>query len=327
MDQLLAMRVFSRVVELGGFNLAARQLGISPAAATRNISMLEAYLNARLLNRTTRSISLTDQGRAYLDGCREVIQKLEEMKSALAHGSSDLKGTLRIAAPMPFATAELGKLLAYYRALHPGVDFHITIFDTNVDMMDGGFDVCFSDDRQPAATALISRRLTGFKEVLVASPGYLARHGAPATPSALKGHGLLTVSDGYSRNWELTDGLSVFRIHAGSALTATSHEMIRTAALSHMGIALLPLNCIQVDIEHGALIPILQDFEVKGGFHSISILYAGRNYPLSKVRNFVDFVVEQYRKVDEPTVHGNIKQVTGPSSTESEQLILPRKTQ
>jgi DNA-binding transcriptional LysR family regulator len=121
MNQLQAMRVFTRVVDLASFNLAARQLGMSAAAVTRSVSMLEAHLNMRLLNRTTRSLSLTEVGKEYLDGCRTIIEKLDEMESNLVQTTRDPRGTLRIATPMTFATSGLGNLLASYRTLHPRI--------------------------------------------------------------------------------------------------------------------------------------------------------------------------------------------------------------
>jgi DNA-binding transcriptional LysR family regulator len=300
MDQLQAMRVFTRVVELGSFTLAARRLGMSAAAVTRNISTLESHLNARLLNRTTRSIALTDHGQEYLEGCLEIMQKLDQMESMLTQITSDPFGTLRIAALTPFAATELAKLLSAYRTLHPRVDFNITTFDTQVDMVDGGFDICFSDDRYPVASHLVSRPLTGLQEVIVASPTYLASSESPHTPPELNQHALLSVSDGTSSIWEFTDEREVFRVKPGGTLTATSCAMVRIVALNHMGIALLPLSYISDDISRGTLIHLLPEFRINGGPRSISILYAGRNFLSSKVRSFVDFVVERYRAPDKP---------------------------
>jgi DNA-binding transcriptional LysR family regulator len=300
MNQLQAMRVFTRVVDLASFNLAARQLGMSAAAVTRSVSMLEAHLNMRLLNRTTRSLSLTEIGKEYLEGCRMIIEKLDEMESNLVQATRDPRGTLRIAAPATFASSGLGTLLAAYRALHPRVDFDVTTFDNHIDMVEGGFDVCFSDDRRLTSSTLVSRRLTTIEEVTVASPAYLARNGTPRDPAALSRHALLTVSDGSSRTWEYSDANGVYRVSAGSALSATSSAMVRVAALNHMGVALLPLPLAQQDLVDGTLVPVLDQFEVNGGPRHVSILYSGRNYLSMKVRSFIDFAVSQYRAPDKP---------------------------
>ena len=136
MNQLQATRVFTRVVDLGSFSLAARELGMSAAAVTRSVSMLEVHPRMRLLNRTTRSLSLTEVGKEYLDGCRMIIEKLDEMESSLMQTTRNPRGTLRIATPMTFATSGLGTLLASYRTPHPHVDFDVTTYDTHIDMVD-----------------------------------------------------------------------------------------------------------------------------------------------------------------------------------------------
>ena len=252
----------------------------------------------RLFHRTTRSLSLTEVGKEYLDGCRTIIEKLDEMESNLVQTTRDPRGTLRIATPMTFATSGLGNLLASYRTLHPRVDFDITTFDTHIDMVEGGYDVCFSDDRRLASSTLVSRTLTSIVEVTVASPSYLARHGTPRDPAALNRHGLLTVTDGTSRTWEFADTDGVYRVNTGSALTATSSAMVRVAALNHMGIALLPLPFVNEDLAQGTLVPVLEQYEVNGGPRHVSILYSGRNYLSMKVRSFIDFAVSQYRAPD-----------------------------
>jgi DNA-binding transcriptional LysR family regulator len=298
MNQLQAMRVFVRVAELASFNLAARQLGMSPTAVTRSVNMLEAHLKMRLLNRTTRSFSLTDVGREYLEGCRTIIEKLDEMEFNLVQTKRDPSGKLRIATPATFASLQLGELLASYRASYRNVDFEVTTYDTQIDPVEGGFDVCFTDDRRFKSTTLISRTLTGIELVLAGSPGYLAMHGVPRTPDALNGHELLCVTDGTPKTWEFSNASGVNRINAGRALSATSSALVRKAALQHMGVALLPREFIKEDIDQGRLVALLESFQINGGPSSLAIVYSGRNYLSIKVRSFVDFVVDQYRKAD-----------------------------
>jgi DNA-binding transcriptional LysR family regulator len=294
MNQLQAMRVFTRVVELGSFQMAARQLGMSPAAVTRSISTLEAHLNMRLLNRTTRSLSLTDVGKDYLDGCRSIIERLDEFESGLLESTREVSGTLRLAAPMTFVASGLARLLAGYQVKHPRVDFDVTTFDTHIDIVEGGFDVSFSDNRRLASSSLVSRRLTVVDEVLVASPMYLARRGKPNDPSSLNGHSLLTITDGASRTWEFADASGVYRVSTGGGMNATSSLMVHEAALNHMGIALLPASMVAGDVRAGTLVRLLDQFEVNGGPRHISILYSGRTNLSRKVRSFIDYTVAQY---------------------------------
>lgn len=257
--------------------------------------MLEAHLNMRLLNRNTRSLSLTEVGRSYLEGCRFIIDRLDELESSLLQTTRDVSGTLRLAAPMTLVASGLAQLLANYRAVHPRVDFDITTFDTHIDIVEGGFDVCFSDDRRLTSSTLISRRLTVVEEVLVASPTYLAERGTPADAPSLTEHSLLTITDGASRTWEFSDSSGVHRVCAGGGVNATSSLLVREAALNHMGIALLPTPLVTDEIERGTLIRLLDHLEVNGGPRHISILYSGRTNLSRKVRSFIDFTVAQYR--------------------------------
>jgi DNA-binding transcriptional LysR family regulator len=298
MNQLQAMRVFIRVVDLSSFHLAGKQLGMSAPAVTRSVGMLEAHLNMRLLNRTPRSLSLTEAGKDYLEGCREVIGKLDDMESNLMQNTRNPSGTLRIAATMTFVASGLPGLLASYRTLHPRIDFDVTTFDAPVDMVEGGYDVCFSDDRHLASATMVSRRLMSIDDRVVASPAYLARHGTPCDPPTLSRHSLLTVSDGSPRIWTFADSNSDYRVCTRCGVSATSSSLVRMAALNHMGIALLAEPLIIDDLARGTLVPVLEQFEVNGGPREISIVYSGRNNLSSKVRSFIDFTVSQYRAPD-----------------------------
>jgi DNA-binding transcriptional LysR family regulator len=294
MNQLLAMRVFTRVVDLSSFNLAGKQLGMSAAAVTRSVGMLEAHLNMRLLNRSTRSLSLTEAGRLYLDGCRAVIDKLDEVESELVRATRDPSGVLRIAAPAVFASSGLPAVLGAYRAMNPRVEFDVTAYDTHIDLIEGGFDVCFATDRQSVNASLVSRKLTSVKEILVATPAWLARHGEPRKPAELADHGLLAISDA-PRAWEFSNAEGVQRVNVNGPMTANGYATVRAAALADMGIALLPLPLVADDLARGALLPVLNAFDVNVGVQHISIVYSGRNYLTMKIRSFIDFAVEQFR--------------------------------
>jgi DNA-binding transcriptional LysR family regulator len=293
MNQLQAMRVFTRVVELSSFNLAGKQLGMSAAAVTRSVGMLEAHLNVRLLNRSTRSLSLTEAGRVYLEGCRAVIEKLDEVESELVRAARDPSGVLRVAAPTVFA-AGLAPLLATWRGLNPRVDFDVTLYDAPIDMIEGGFDVIFTTEHQTVNASLVSRHLTAVKEIAVASPAYVARCGVPRDPNALAKHDLLAVSNG-TRVWEFQGPTGAHRVSVNSTLAATSGAMVRAAALADMGIAVLPMPFVVEDLARGLLVSVLDRYEINGGLQRISIVYSGRHYLTMKVRSFIDFAVEQYR--------------------------------
>jgi DNA-binding transcriptional LysR family regulator len=295
MNQLQAMRIFSRVVDLRSFGLVAKQLGMSPAAVTRSVSMLEAHLNMRLLNRTTRNVSPTEEGQSYAAICKTITDQLDEVESALVQAPRDMSGTLRIVASTVFAHTGLTRLLTTYRALHPRIGFDVTTYDTEVDMLEGEFDIGFTTQHAPASSRLVCRQLTTFSEIAVASPAYLARAGSPASPSSLDGHRLLCATDMAVRFWEFFDDLGVQRVSVSAAVHATSSETIRLAALADMGVALLPAPLVKDDLAAGRLLPILGRYRIASGARTVSIVYTGKSSLSAKVRSFVEHAVEQYR--------------------------------
>jgi DNA-binding transcriptional LysR family regulator len=301
MNQLQSMRVFMRVVELSSFTIASRQLGMSAAAVTRSVNMLEAHLNTRLINRSTRSLSLTEAGARYLDGCRAIVANVDEMDANLTRTAHSPHGTVRLAASTTFANTELVALLADYRAAEPGVDFEVATFEANLDLIEGGFDVGFTDDDRLVGTSLVGRTLMQYRNVLVASPSYLARQGTPLNPSMLNTHVLLGPANGAARAWEFTDAHGAYRVPVRYSLRATNTVMLRTAALSHMGIALLPAPTVARELAGGALAPVLERFPLNDGARHFSIVYSGRNHLTAKVRAFVDFTVARFRSDERKT--------------------------
>lgn len=294
MNQLQAMRVFIRVADLGSFSIAGKQLGMSNSAVTRNICMLEAHLNMRLLNRSTRDQSLTEAGHRYLKGCREVLGKLDEIESDLARTTRTSSGILRIATPSVFGGNSLIDLFRAYRGVNPRVDYVVTVYDTAINLIDGGFDLCFASSRYPAPASLISRTLTSVQEVVVASPAYLARHGTPHVPTDLAKHELIALADG-ARVWEFDIGDALRRINVNGSFSASSYSTMRVATQSGMGIALLPQPLVEEDIANGTLLPLLTQHKINGGQHEISIVYPSRNYLTTRVRSFIDFTVDYFR--------------------------------
>jgi DNA-binding transcriptional LysR family regulator len=272
---------------------------MSAAAVTRSINMLEAHLNIRLINRSPRNLSLTEAGAEYLDGCRTIIGNLDEIESNLVRTTRAPHGTLRIGASSTFASAQLCALLAAYHCSQPKVDFDIHTFDAQIDMIEGGFDIGFTDSRRLPSSSLVSRVLVNFEDVLAASPSYLAREGTPGTPSMLGAHHLLVVSDGSARAWEFTDGAGIYRVQTmRNVLRTSSHAMARTAAMNDMGIAMLPLPLIRDDLERGTLVRLLEPYPINDGARHFSIVYSGRSQLTAKVRTFIDFSVNYFRPAD-----------------------------
>ena len=299
MNQLQAMRVFVKVVELSSFGLAGKQLGMSPAAITRSIALLEAHLNMRLLNRSTRSVALTDAGHEYLSGCRAIIDKLDEVESSLVLSSRQPTGTLRIATSALFAVSGLCALLDAYRNDYPEVVFDVHVFDLAPDVVDGGFEVGFTTERKLPSSSLICRRLTTLSRVAVASTAYLSRRGRPHTPADLGEHALvqtsLTGSATASAAWSTPSGDADRLSPPQLALTTGSSELARQAALAGMGIAILPRELVDGDLRAGKLERVLPGHDLSDETRDVSIVYSGRRYLSAKTRSFIDFVVAHYR--------------------------------
>ncbi len=304
MNQLQAMRVFTRVVDLSSFGMAAKQLGMSAAAVTRSVSMLETHLNMRLMNRSTRRLSLTEAGEAYVAGCRQVIEQLDLIEANLARGTPDPSGTIRIAAASTFAMTGLTPLLAAYRANNPAIGFVVSTSDNAIDLANDDIDVGFSVDRASRNPNVICRPLLAYKELAVASPAYLAQHGMPANLSQLSSHSLLAVSDGSTRSWEFSDDHGVYHVATGNTLHANHPATIRSAALSDMGIALLPAPLVKDDLAKGLLLPILGQYQISGSVLAVNVLYTSKQYRSTSVRSFIDFIVAQYRSPEPALAQG-----------------------
>jgi DNA-binding transcriptional LysR family regulator len=298
MNQLQAMRVFVKVVELSSFGLAGKQLGMSPAAVSRSIALLEAHLNMRLLNRSTRSFALTEAGHEYLSGCRTIIEKLDEIESSLVMTSRQPTGTLRIATSTLFAVSGLCGLLNAYRAEFPEVVFDVHVFDSTPEFVDGGFEIGFTTERKLPSSSLISRRLTTLSGVAVASPAYLDKRGRPDTPSALGDHDFVQTPVSAASDWIRVSGHLTQRASPSHAMTTSSSELARQAVLADMGIAVLPRELVDADLRVGHLEQVLPDFTVADEAREVSLVYSGRRYLSAKTRSFIEFVVAYYR---EPT--------------------------
>ncbi len=286
------------MADAGGFRLAADQLGVSPTQVTRAIITLEKRLEMRLLNRTTRSMSVTDEGVDYLDSCREIIAKVDEIESRMGEMTRQPYGMLRVACAGSFAGAEFARLIAGYRLRQPRVELDVTAFDLCVDMAAESFDVCFVDSRGPAPSTMVRRPLTHFGEILVASERYLSQHGEPHAPTDLTRHRLLTFAGRDHPTWEISDAAATHRIATNGVFRTTSEAMLRAAALNHMGIILVSQSMVDDDIDSGSLKRVLPDCTIDGGSYEIAILYAGRSHLPARTRSFVDFVVQHYRPAD-----------------------------
>ncbi|SAK40249.1 LysR family transcriptional regulator [Caballeronia hypogeia] len=297
MNQLQAMRVFMKVAETESFGRAAAALDLSNAVVTRYVSLLETHLNARLLNRTTRSVSLTEAGRAYADGCRAVIEQIEAMEASVANSSIDPSGTLKLVASASFSLLGLTPMLRAFRERYPDVKLRLTLLHRPVDLVAEGFDVGIVVPQLVTSGMLINRPLLKVSAVLVASPDYLSQRGTPAHPASLAAHDFLApAADVHGSTWSFvgSSGTSESVVLDPAYMVNSSH-MLRQAALSGMGVAALPESYVTRDIETGALVRLLPGYALEDADKEVSIVYPGRRHVSAKTRCFVDFALTYFR--------------------------------
>lgn len=298
MNQLQAMRVFLKVAETGSFGRAAAALDLSNAVITRYVSLLEAHLNTRLLNRTTRSVSLTEAGHAYAEGCRAVIEQVESIEASVANSSVDPSGTLKLVASASFSLLGLTPMLCAFRTRYPNVKLRLTLLHRPVDLVAEGFDVGIVVPHLVNSGMLINRPLVRVEPVLVASPAYVSRRGTPARPASLTVHEFLAPSaDIHGSTWSFIGPSGAPEsVVLDPAYSVNSSHMLRQAVLYGMGIAVLPRNYVAQDLDSGTLVRLLPGYTLKDADKEVSIVYPGRRHVSAKTRSFVDFALAYFRE-------------------------------
>lgn len=257
MNQLATMRMFTKVAEALSFSVAAKQLGVSSAVVTRGIATLEAYLNVRLLNRTTRHVSLTDAGHAYWQGCAELLNQLDLLEGNISSVTHESIGSLKIAAPESFAATDLGELVAAYHLIEPRVSFELTVIEGAQEFIVNDYDVWFSAERRLRDSSLVCRSLTPVRDVIVASPDYLTRRGPPLIPQDLSSHDVLLASDMLGRYWEFCDAHGSHRVALRPIFSSSNLVAVKRAVVAGLGIARLPRSLILSELQDGSLQPVL----------------------------------------------------------------------
>jgi len=293
MDHLLSMRVFIKVAELRGFARAANAVGISSTVATRHVADLESRLGTRLLNRTTRSVSVTESGQAYLERVRHVLSELEDIERMVVARNHEPVGKLRIVAPVVFGLHNLAPVLQTYSERYPKVIPEVTLVDHQADLVDEGFDVGIVVARQIRSATVITRRLTTSNMIVCATPRYLEKHGTPTHPEHLLEHACLSLATGYWGEEAVFRGIEgEVRVRPTNLIVANNTEMLRQFALLDMGIAVLPGYLIDEDVTSGRLVPLLGHYRLPQV--EINVAYPSRRHLPVKVRTFVDHLVQHF---------------------------------
>jgi DNA-binding transcriptional LysR family regulator len=288
MDKYQEMRVFTAVADAGSFVVAANGLGISKAAVSRYVSELERRLQARLLHRTTRRLSLTPEGEVFLARCRDILANIEASEAEISTRSDTASGLLKLSVPVSFGIRHLAPLWSEFLRDHPRVTLDVQLADRVIDLVDEGFDLAVRIARLPDSS-LVSRRLAATRLVLCASPEYLQRKGVPQQLSDLAQHDVL----GYSLlamgdQWQFTgpDGPASVRVRP--CLWSNNGDSCVAAALRGAGIQLQPTFLIAAELASGQLVEVLPQFRsVEMGIYAV---YPSRKFVLPKVRAMIAFL-------------------------------------
>ena len=292
MLDLDAVRIFTEVAERESFSGAARTLGLSKSAVSKQVGRLEEDLGARLLNRTTRRVSLTEAGLAFYRGGLEALAAAEAARGAVTRLSEAPRGRLKITAPVSFSIKHLGPLLAGFLRRYPEVALDLELNDRRVDLVEEGFDLAIRigvlDD-----SSLIARKLAPSPLLLCAAPAYLKRHGAPAEPKDLAAHDCLIYSYRSSpEQWRFQGPGGARSVKVSGRLETNNGDLLRSAALDGAGIALLPSFIVGADVETGALRRLLSEWDCPSQ-SAVHALYPSSRQLSPKVRVCIDYLAER----------------------------------
>jgi DNA-binding transcriptional LysR family regulator len=292
MDRFLEMQTFCAVVDAGSFVKAADALGMSKAAVSRYVGELEGRLGVRLLHRTTRRMSLTEEGTVFDARCRELLSGVEEAEAEVGSRSGAARGRLRVNAPVTFGILHLAPLWAAFHDRHPQVRVDVTLSDRVVDLVDEGYDLAIRIATLPSST-LISKRLATTRIVLCASPQYLKSRGVPSHPSDLADHDVIAYSywaAGDQWPFDGPDGPVTVTIQPW--MHTNNGDTCRAVALAHHGVILQPSFLVAEDLAAGRLVELLPEYRsIELGIYAI---YPTRKHVALKVRALIDFLAQQF---------------------------------
>jgi DNA-binding transcriptional LysR family regulator len=292
MDRLTSLKVFVRIVDSGGFSAAAQRLGLSPTAVSNHVQALEAGLGARLLNRTTRKVSVTDIGREYYERCTQILAELDEADRIAGALQSTPRGRLRLHCDTHIVRF-IAPVVTGFLADYSEVAIDLRIGERMIDLVEDGFDLAIRPNPTPDSS-LIVRRLSSWRLVLCCAPAYLERHQEPIRPADLTGHNCLRYAYApFGDDWPFTepDGKPA-TVRVSGNLVTTSGETLRAVTLAGGGLFLAPSFVIADDLRAGTVVPLLSGFLLPE--FSINAIYPHRRHLAMKVRNFLDRLADHF---------------------------------
>lgn len=286
MDTLTSLRVFREVVESGSFVAAANRLGLSTATASKHVAHLERQLGARLLNRTSRHLSLTEAGTVYLEQCREALDSLQAGEAAIGLSQEAPRGVLKVTAPVWCANRRFADVLAAYKLEHPDVIVDIRLENRKVDLVEEGYDLALRVTREPSPT-LIVRPLCTLQFHLVATPAYLKRVGWPKGSVDLEHLGAILPTYVNLDGLEVTGPAGKLKLRLHATMKTDDTTLSYHAVHAGLGWAYLPDWLVAEDLKRGELKRVMPGFDTP--VSTLFAAYTSRKYLTTKVRSFIDF--------------------------------------
>jgi DNA-binding transcriptional LysR family regulator len=287
------IQAFIQIVNSGTMTAAAEQLQLAKSAVSRRLNELEEQLGVELFHRSTRKLSLTDSGRAFYERCVQILDDLTEAEHSVSESHHELRGTIKVAAPMSFGIMHLGPAIIDFQQLHPAIKFDIDFNDREVDLIREGFDVGIRI-AELKDSSLIARKLAEVSLMVCASPEYLREHGEPQTPASLQEHTCITYS--YLDRpdlWSFRDKAgNQISVNVNNNMSANNGLFMLDAATAGLGIIRHPTFMTYEYIREGKLVPLLQDYEV--ATVNAYAIYPPTRHLSQRVRRFVDFLVERF---------------------------------
>ena len=297
MDTLSGMRLFTKVVEVGSFSAAGRQLGLAVSSVSRQVGALEEALGTRLLNRSTRSLGLTEAGGIYYARASRIIADVDDANAAVSELTETPRGTLRLNVPVGFGRRYIAPYMQEFLAAHPGVRVELNVTDHYVDLIEEGADLAIRIGHT-SQQSFIVRKLATIDRVLCASSEYLDRHGRPERPEDLARHNCLVnqLRPG-EMTWQLTGQDGTHDVQVAGNLAANNAGAIGAAMAAGVGIALLPVWVAGREIQMGLVEVVLPEFRAHptGFADEVFAVFPHRRNLSAKVRAYVDFIAEKFR--------------------------------
>lgn len=291
MDRLGGMAVFAAVVEAKSFSAAARRLGVSKSAVSKQVARLEQRLGARLLNRTTRRLALTEAGMAFYEHCARILAEAGEAELAVTRLHGRPRGTIRINAPMTFGLMHIAPAVSDFLAENPELRVDMVLDDRFVDLIDEGFDVAVRIGAL-ADSSLVARRLAPVRTVVCGAPDYFRRRGEPALPADLADHNCLLYAYESTAEWRFEGPDGALAVRVRGDFRANNGDALRAVALAGHGITLIPTFIVGEDLASGRLRTVLDDYRVPE--RAVHAVYPHRRYLSPKIRAFVDFFAARF---------------------------------